>query len=680
MNPSDFEEEVYEEDEEYSYQHWRPIDEDEEAAFYENIERATSQKLPLTYRTGAKVAAFVLCIAMAFLAVGCVIGALLMLEEDLYTTPEKEFRYEVLTSIAETDVLNVVSCLLKDDENAALDQIKYKNIAGIFIESDEAALSNWSYGGETSRKLVFQRYCSYEENGRIGVHVLPSEDYSLLTVNVYLLNPFSVQDDYYMADLFVTLAYALRYWIYVIGVLAVVLSVASFIFLMRAAGRKPGYVRPQPGWGTKISIDALTLAIGVGGFALIAFADEFDYYSTWAIIAVYGVIALLLSTAFLGWCMSVAVRIKLGRWWENSVIYFVLKYGWRFLKKLGRGLLTLCRWLGRLIPSIPLIWKTMCIFIGISVIELLVIALAWWEMDNYFIFWILEKLVLFPAVMYIALNLRKLKKAGEALAAGDLSCQVDTKRMFWDFKRHGENLNSIGEGITLAVDQRTKSERMKTELITNVSHDIKTPLTSIINYADLIGKEPTENEKITEYAEVLHRQSERLKRLIDDLVEASKASTGNLEVNLAPCELGVMLTQTVGEYQQKLKDRELDLITTAPEQTVKIMADGRRLWRVFDNLMNNICKYALPGTRVYLSLEEKNRHAVISFKNTSRDPLNIPADELMERFIQGDAARKSDGNGLGLSIAKSLTELQNGTLDLTVDGDLFKVVLTFPEI
>ncbi|MBE6992035.1 MAG: HAMP domain-containing histidine kinase [Ruminococcaceae bacterium] len=678
MNHPDFEDNVYEEDETYSYQHWRPIDEDEEAAFYE---RAMSQKLPLTHRTGAKVAAFILCIAMAFLAFGCVIGAWFMIEEDLYTTPEKEFRYETLNNIAETDVLNVVSCLLENDEEGAVDQIQFKNIAGIYIESDEAVLSNWYWGIPTERTLVFQRYCSYEEDGRIGVSYRPEEGYSLLTVNVYLLNPFSVQDDYYMADLLVSAAYALRYWVYVIGVLAVVLSIASFVFLMCAAGRKPGHIRVVRGWSGKIALDALTLAIGVGSIALLLLADDALYFaSEWETAAVLLAVALLISIAFLGWCMTVAVQVKLGRWWENSVIYFLLKYGWRFLKKLGKGLLTLCRAVGRLIASIPLVWKTVCIFVGISAIELLVIALAWWEMDNLFIFWILEKLILFPAVMYIALNLRKLKKSGEAMAAGDLSCQVDTKHMFWDLKRHGENLNSIGEGITLAVEQRTKSERMKTELITNVSHDIKTPLTSIINYSDLISREPTENEKITEYAEVLHRQSERLKRLIEDLVEASKASTGNLEVNLAPCELGVMLTQTVGEYQQKLKGLDLNLITTAPETPVKIMADGRRLWRVFDNLMNNICKYALSGTRVYLTLEEKDGRAVISFKNTSRDPLNIPADELMERFIQGDAARKTEGNGLGLSIAKSLTELQNGTLDLTVDGDLFKAVLTFPII
>ena len=249
-----------------------------------------------------------------------------------------------------------------------------------------------------------------------------------------------------------------------------------------------------------------------------------------------------------------------------------------------------------------------------------------------------------------------------------------------DFHGAAEQLSHMEAGLRTALDERMRSERMKTELITNVSHDIKTPLTSIINYADLIGKEPPNSEKIPEYAAVLTRQSERLKRLIEDLVEASKASTGNLEVNLAPCQPGVLLTQAAGEYEQKLKDAGLDLVTRQPETAVTILADGRRLWRVFDNLMNNICKYAQRGTRVYLTLEERDGQAVISFKNTSRAPLDIPAEELLERFVRGDAARGGEGNGLGLSIARSLTELQKGTLELTVDGDLFKVVLRFSEL
>ena len=252
--------------------------------------------------------------------------------------------------------------------------------------------------------------------------------------------------------------------------------------------------------------------------------------------------------------------------------------------------------------------------------------------------------------------------------------------MLGDFKEYGESLNSISKGMAIAVEERMKSERMKTELITNVSHDIKTPLTSIINYTVLISKEPCDNKKINEYSSVLLRQSERLKRLIDDLVEASKASTGNLEVNLAPCEANILLTQIVGEYTEKIQNKNLELITTHPEDSIMIMADGRRLWRVFDNLMNNICKYSQSGTRVYLSLEKQGSEAVITFKNTSKSALNVSADELMERFVRGDSSRNTEGNGLGLSIAKSLTELQNGKLELTIDGDLFKVILKFPVI
>jgi len=234
--------------------------------------------------------------------------------------------------------------------------------------------------------------------------------------------------------------------------------------------------------------------------------------------------------------------------------------------------------------------------------------------------------------------------------------------------------------MSSAVEERMKSERMKTELITNVSHDIKTPLTSIINYSDLIAKETDDPAKVREYTEVLTRQSVRLKKLIEDLIEASKASTGNLEVLLAPCESNVLLSQAAGEYEAKMKEHNLELVVSQPDHPVMIMADGRRLWRVFDNLLNNICKYAQEGTRVYLSLTETSSGAEISFKNTSRQQLNITADELKERFVRGDSSRNTEGNGLGLSIAQSLTELQKGTMELCVDGDLFKVTLKFPMI
>ena len=294
-------------------------------------------------------------------------------------------------------------------------------------------------------------------------------------------------------------------------------------------------------------------------------------------------------------------------------------------------------------------------------------------------FWILEKIILIPLLLYFFYCLKVLQKGGKALAEGDLSYTVDTKGMILDLKEHGEHLNNISRGMSIAVSEQLKSERMKTELITNVSHDIKTPLTSIINYSDLITKEEDE-EKIREYSEVLQRQSAKLKRLIEDLVEVSKASTGNLEVSLMPCDASTFLNQASGEYQDKLDEAGLTLYTSSPEEELTIMADGRRMWRIFDNLMNNIAKYAQPDTRVYLSLERKGNDAVFTFRNTSREQLNIAPEELMERFTRGDASRNTDGNGLGLSIAKSMAELQGGKLDLFIDGDLFKAVLTFPLI
>ena len=350
--------------------------------------------------------------------------------------------------------------------------------------------------------------------------------------------------------------------------------------------------------------------------------------------------------------------------------------------------------------------------------------------------WIFEKILITPVILYCMLAFHKLQKGSRALASGRLSEKLDMKYLIWDFKEHGENLNHIGQGMSRAVEARLKSERMKTELITNVSHDLKTPLTSVINYARLLGEEAErsgENSRMKEYSEVLLRQAERLKKLLDDLVEASKATTGNMEINMVPCELGVLLTQAAGEYEEKFAVKRLKLKIVKPEEKVCILADGRHLWRIFDNLLNNICKYAQEDSRVYLNMEvwedngdeneaenradnggnsrvstlgqdeingqtggtsaenlnwtgswnrngegSSGRRAVIVFRNISKYELNVSAQELEERFVRGDSSRHMEGSGLGLSIAKSLAELQNGSLRVVTDGDLFKVSLRLP--
>ena len=301
-----------------------------------------------------------------------------------------------------------------------------------------------------------------------------------------------------------------------------------------------------------------------------------------------------------------------------------------------------------------------------------------WDPDFFVMVFLFIKLIEVMALVIVLFHMKQLHEGSKRIASGDLSNPVDTSKMFWKFKEHGENINKVGDGIQRAVQERMKSEHFKTELITNVSHDIKTPLTSIINYVDLIKKEDVQDEKVQVYVDVLDRQSARLKKLIEDLMEASKASTGNLAVNLEECDIEVLLTQVIGEFEERLEKNQLEVVIDKPDHPVKMMADGRHMWRVLDNLLNNACKYSLPGSRVYVSLQQNASEAVITFKNISKTALNIPSEELMERFVRGDSSRNTEGSGLGLSIAQSLTELMRGNMKLEIDGDLFKVTLRFP--
>lgn len=265
------------------------------------------------------------------------------------------------------------------------------------------------------------------------------------------------------------------------------------------------------------------------------------------------------------------------------------------------------------------------------------------------------------------------------IANGDTGYKVDTSSMHGDNLALANAVNSIGEGITRAVETSMKDEKMKADLITNVSHDIKTPLTSIINYVDLLKREHITDAKIRNYIAVLDQKSQRLKALINDLVEASKISSGNISLNIERINLVELVNQSVGEFSEKFDEKGLKVIINKPENPVNILADSRGVYRVIENLYNNIYKYSLDNTRVYIDIENVNGIAGLSIKNISADPLNISAEELTERFIRGDASRKTEGSGLGLSIAKSLVVAMNGTFDVSLDGDLFKVIITFKE-
>ncbi|HJC58024.1 MAG TPA: HAMP domain-containing histidine kinase [Candidatus Eisenbergiella intestinipullorum] len=279
-------------------------------------------------------------------------------------------------------------------------------------------------------------------------------------------------------------------------------------------------------------------------------------------------------------------------------------------------------------------------------------------------------------------DLQSIVEGTQTIGGGSFEAKIDASRMHGENRALAEAVNSIGDGIQDAVATSMKDERLKADLITNVSHDIKTPLTSIINFVKLLKREDIRDERIRGYIEVLDAKSQRLKQLTDDLVEASKISSGNISLQMERINFVELINQTIGEFAEKMEGKCLQVIPSMPEGPVCIEADSRRIWRVVENLFGNVCKYALEGTRVYLDLTEQEENgrktAVFSMKNISAQPLNIRADELTERFIRGDVSRSTEGSGLGLSIAKNLTELQNGRFEIYLDGDLFKVILAFP--
>ena len=474
----------------------------------------------------------------------------------------------------------------------------------------------------------------------------------------YLKSPLAPRDSALYVMTWVERLINARYLLIVLAVFLLAVCLFLFIFLLCSMGRKEGVDGIYQCWLNKIPLDLFLALLFALFFAWASFLGDIWYIDFWYyILLAFGAAALALTLL-----LSVAGRAKAPGFFKNTLIYKV--FAWIF------------RGLGR----IPMVWRTALVWGALCLAELFFMFMLGWNEEQYAVLWLLSRGVLTIVILYLASSLRLLQKEGQAIADG----QTDYKgkpipRWLPALKKHEDNLQSIQSGIQKAVDEQTRAERMKTELITNVSHDIKTPLTSIVNYVDLLEKEDIQPEKAKEYVDVLNRQAARLKKLTEDLVEASKASSGSLPVHLAPTDVNVLLSQLAGDYLEKLEDAQLEpIFRPAPSQPV-IQADGQLLSRVLGNLFSNICKYAMPGTRVYFESTADEKTVSLTFKNISKYELNIPAEELMARFVRGDRARHTEGSGLGLSIAQSLTELQGGSFRLEIDGDLFKAIVSFPQ-
>lgn len=502
--------------------------------------------------------------------------------------------------------------------------------------------------------------------------------------------------------------------LFIMGACLLLFAVLA-VYLCCAAGRKPGSEEVHAAGFNCIPLDIYLAGGGLIVFGLfmviVQFYDAADLFSQSIQTVCAGVLmaGYVMSLIFVGFCFACAAQFKTpgGYWWRNSVCWRCMN----LLVKCVKGCFSGCGWLLRKLPKAaavfwdfllmlltPLRWlwkqiKKTCAKIGKSVNRVYsMMPLTWqWLLTGFIMVMllfaalagrsnlmvVLSLCACVAVVLYGAYCFGILLESAKRMGKGDLDTKVDDKYLTGAFKTFAGDLNDLAGVAVVAAQKQLKSERMKTELITNVSHDIKTPLTSIINYVDLLQKPHTPEEEKT-YLEVLNRQSQRLKKLIEDLMEMSKASTGNLTADITKLDAVESVNQALGEFADKLEKAQLTPVFRHPEESVAMMADGRLAWRVLSNLLSNTVKYALPGTRVYIDVMAVEGKVIISLKNISRDELNVDADELMERFVRGDDSRNTEGSGLGLNIAKTLMDLQKGQLQLLVDGDLFKVTLIFP--
>ena len=486
------------------------------------------------------------------------------------------------------------------------------------------------------------------------------------------VDDIQVMDAFYWVNTLSDSISGMRWGLIVLGTLSLAICIASLVFLFCGAGRKSTVEGITISGVNRIPFD-LYFAVIIFCWVMLGIVIGESAYtlSTIESIIVIGFLSIGVALLALALFLSMAARIKAGVLVKNTILYRIYAFTAKFWKRLLNKIVYICR-------GLSLVWKVGVLYAFISLVEFIFVCST---AAGYLILaWCVEKLIFTPLLALVLINMKHLKKGAEEIADGNLQYQVKLPDLVGDFRRHGETLNRIGDGMQVALEQKMQSERLKTELITNVSHDIKTPLTSIINYVDLLKKEGMHSPNAAQYLDVLERQSARLKKLTEDLVEASKASSGAINVVKAPTNVQVLLEQTVGEFEERLSEKEIQVVLSPCEEQCVILADGRLLWRVFDNLMSNICKYALAGTRVYLSMENTGSAIRITFKNISAYPLNISGEELMERFVRGDRSRNTEGSGLGLSIARSLTELQGGVLEIQIDGDLFKSVITIPAL
>ncbi len=667
-----------------------------------------------------KVFAFILCTVFLITAALSAFAVFAMAESGFYIKPLEQIRKSALNNTINTCAAEAARIFHYDSDEYFYEFVQRRNLY-FEIRDGSGAVVYSNYKGQSA---VFNKtFISYFEDPVYGENsdseVVETDDFRTTTiesetlpyfhdtaapdeivsensksyyyndptykifeysVTVYLPSEYFTTDMISFIDGFICGLYQMKDALGIIFLGSLFLFIVLFVILCSVSGWKKGFDKPRTCFFDRLPFDLFTLIYCLAAYVIFCIFSEI-YFETIEFIAAVVLTIVFGSLLLVSYFYSLAARAKTGELIKNTFVFIVLSGVYKAIRFVIHFIL-------KIFNNLHIYGKTVVLLLLGGLWSFITLLFAFDDSYEGKIFsavlWLVGGTIVSIFALYLTEGMNKLVGDSDKISKGEIGHRINIDRMPSVFKAHACSINNIGAGMAVALEERMKSERLKTELITNVSHDLKTPLTSIINYIDLIKNERKDGngdeEKISEYIEVLDRQSSRLRKLTEDLVEASKAQSGNLELEKTQIDLCEMIAQIDGEYSERLNAPGLSMISRYPEDSVMINADGKHIWRIFDNLMNNILKYSMEGSRVYIDVEKIENRAYVIFRNTSKYQLRVRPDELTERFVRGDVSRHEEGSGLGLSIARSLAELNGGRLEIFTDGDLFKVVLSFDEM
>ncbi len=633
-----------------------------------------------------RTSAIIILICMAMIAVGCVLGISYLVEYNFYeegdggrTAKTVAFQLYSLDDLEQAQ--DYYSCFYEDEDSYRLNYYKDRFSSDrtnfMFYITDNSGVVYYT-NSKAGADGVEKEFSAAEYGGSSSFFIYDEKGETIpLRINYYVssLGESSVNDKYSSAFRWIEIADSLKYMLFLaLAVAAVVIIIMLSLITINAGTKENESGEVEPGFIDKIPFDiCLLFLVAIAGIVWVimglTMAGDVGMVLNNVIILILFVALILILMTFL---QTLSVRVKMGKLYKNTLVYRIIR---KFKRKTPRNLRK------RIFKEISF-FKKMCIGIALYIIVEAVILLAMVYLGiigevfapmsvlgMFLVIWALSRLILIPIIAMIAINLNYIKEEGQRLAEGVLGDEIAGKLTIASFRAHGKNLDQIKREINKAMEQEIKSERLKTELITNVSHDIKTPLTSIVSYVDILRREETTEEEREKYLEILSRHTKNLNILLDELIEASKISSGNIEIELSRISMNIIISQTVEEFADKLEKNALLPRISMPDDDVYVMGDGRWIWRILSNLLNNACKYAAPDTDVEIDLEKVDGKAILRIINEAKAEITVDAQELTERFVRGDSSRHTEGSGLGLSITKILAELQNAQLEVEVDDE-----------